>query len=33
VLWIDGEKQSPEINQKYRQYIEATGDFITKESK
>ncbi|HEY9343160.1 MAG TPA: sodium-translocating pyrophosphatase, partial [Hanamia sp.] len=25
VLWIDGEKQSPEINQKYRQYIEATG--------
>ncbi|HJY22633.1 MAG TPA: sodium/proton-translocating pyrophosphatase, partial [Hanamia sp.] len=33
VLWIDGEKQSPEINQKYRQYIEATGDFITKESR
>jgi K(+)-stimulated pyrophosphate-energized sodium pump len=33
VLWIDGEKQSPEINKKYSQYMEATGDFITKESK
>jgi K(+)-stimulated pyrophosphate-energized sodium pump len=33
VLWIDGVKQSPEINQKYSKYIEATGDFITQESK
>jgi K(+)-stimulated pyrophosphate-energized sodium pump len=33
VLWIDGEKQSPEINQKYSRYMEATGNFITKESK
>ncbi|MEO5648613.1 MAG: sodium-translocating pyrophosphatase [Ginsengibacter sp.] len=32
-LWIDGEKQSPEINQKYNQYLKATGNFITKESR
>ena len=32
-LWIDGEKQSDAINQKYSKYIEATGDFITKEAK
>ena len=32
-LSIDGEKQSDAINQKYSKYIEATGDFITKEAK
>jgi K(+)-stimulated pyrophosphate-energized sodium pump len=31
VLYIDGEKQSPAINQKYSNYMEATGDFISKE--
>jgi len=31
VLYIDGEKQSPAINQKYSKYIEATGNFISKE--
>lgn len=31
-LYIDGEKQSQEINNKYKEYIESTGDFITKES-
>ena len=32
-LSIDGEKQSDAINQKYSKYIEATGDFTTKEAK
>lgn len=30
-LYIDGEKQSKEINDKYKASIDATGDFITKE--
>jgi len=32
VLYIDGEKQSDAINKKYSDYIEATGNFISKES-
>ncbi|HEY8659119.1 MAG TPA: sodium-translocating pyrophosphatase [Hanamia sp.] len=32
VLYIDGEKQTTEVNQKYSRYIEATGNFISKEA-
>jgi K(+)-stimulated pyrophosphate-energized sodium pump len=32
-LYIDGKKQSAEINEKYKSAIDATGDFITKESR
>ncbi len=32
-LYIDGEKQSAQINEKYKNYISETGDFITKETK
>jgi hypothetical protein len=30
-LYIDGEKQPAEVSSKYSKYINATGDFITKE--
>jgi K(+)-stimulated pyrophosphate-energized sodium pump len=32
VLYIDGEKQSDAVNKKYSDYIESTGNFISKES-
>ena len=33
VLFIDGEKQTPEISEKYKKHMETTGNFITKEPK
>ena len=31
-LYIDGTKQSPEVNNKYRKYFDRKGDFVTKQS-
>jgi K(+)-stimulated pyrophosphate-energized sodium pump len=33
VLFIDGEKQTPEISAKYKKHLDTTGNFITKEPK
>ncbi len=33
LLFIDGEKQTPEISEKYKKHMESTGNFITKEPK
>ncbi len=33
VLFINGEKQTPEISEKYKKHMEITGNFITKEPK
>lgn len=33
VLFIDGEKQTPELSEKYKKHIAITGNFITKEPK
>ena len=33
ILYINGDKQAEEINNKYSKYITSTGDFISKESK
>lgn len=32
-LYIDGKKQDAEVNEKYKIYIQATGDFISKQTK
>ena len=31
-LYIDGTRQSPEVNNKYRKYFDKKGDFVTKQS-
>ena len=31
-LYIDGTKQSPEVNSNYRKYFDRKGDFVTKQS-
>jgi K(+)-stimulated pyrophosphate-energized sodium pump len=33
VLFIDGEKQNPELSEKYKKHMAITGNFITKEAK
>jgi hypothetical protein len=33
ILYINGDKQPEEINNKYSKYITGSGDFISKESK
>ena len=33
ILYINGDKQTEEVNNKYSKYITSTGDFISKESR